>query len=186
MKELLKKLVEKLTSSKLTDEEKADLQAQIAEIEKSIAALQTPKKEPQKADDDAMKELREMLAAQTETVKQLTDALAKETKAREDGQKALKEQQKRDLEKKVDDFMKAHGARIAPSEKEEIKGKLLADFEGYSKLVAKLPEDPAMKSQKPEDRDRKTGDTPPNFNDYFTNKGKYIEEAKHVLSTNKN
>jgi hypothetical protein len=152
MKELLKKLVEKLTSSKLPDEEKAELQAQIAEIEKSIAAMQA-KKEPPKADEDAMKELREMLAAQSETVKQLTEALAKETKAREEGQKALREQQKRDAEKRVEDFMKTHEARIPPSEKEEIKAKLLADFDGYSKLVAKLPEDPAMKkSQKPDDR----------------------------------
>lgn len=129
-----------------------------AEIEKALEDLKLDEGKKsdgggQKSDakTELPKEVMEQLAALAEQNKQLFAALAEEKKSREEANKAIQEKMKADKAKQITDFIEKNKARIPPSDIEEVKKNLEKDFDAYSKLIAKLPEDPAMKKGQKQD-----------------------------------
>lgn len=123
------------------------------------------------------------LNALAEQNKQLYEALTSEKKAREESQKTILEQMKKDQELKIAktlDEAKAVG-KITPAQEPSFKKLLEEDFDATVAVIAGLPVHPAAHKAKPE---KQPGSDIPPPHDYVTNRRQFLADAKAEFSTN--
>jgi seryl-tRNA synthetase len=151
-----------------SDDKKAEIEKALDELEKSEGKPKAGDQKsaagdqrPESGVQALPKEVLDQLAVLAEQNKQLFAALAEEKKAREEANKAIAEKMKADQKKRIDEFIEKNKARIPPSDVEEVRRNLEKDFEAFSKLIEKLPEDPAMKKDQKDNKSPKSAEGVP-------------------------
>lgn len=135
----------------LPDKTDAEIQALVAaELTEQDAATPAPPPPPPAPaqPDTGLASLQASLATLQQQVSGLTEALTSEKTARETAQKALADQQAADRTKQIagvlDDAVKA--GRVEAAKRDEWKGRLEKDFDGFKAVLDGLPSQTQGKS----------------------------------------